>query len=328
MDKLFRLAVIFIILLSLSISALPVMAVDEPDEVTLHRMAGYRNLISDNDIIFIVPYLIDYPLTPSETIEDTYIFEIYDTEVTTLIGSSTAYPYNDNGYGNGLISFYFDSTGNITYGEAYIFRVTQNPIQFDSPDYWSFTMSSYDYEASSETEDNRDALYSELVNIATDLSIKWGIELLDEEGGDSILSSYGESYFRRAIPNLQVMCPNIFSAYQEQVDFSRRSWDYSLAETLTTRYDGTFIGDFMTGFAGLIGTNTNIAFNILSIVIFAVLVCLSVWKFRGTTHSAFMDGQALLIWASLNSMFSLILCGLLAFICSVVVGFILFFNRS
>ena len=300
----------------------PVMAMDEPDSVALEDIMIFQDLIVTDDFLAIVPYEIPFTAAPDDNIDDTFIFSMISSNGTTL-GSTTAYPYNESGYGSGIVSFYFES-GTI-WEEDYIFRVQENPAHYPGAVYWDFTVGPSNY---SDATDQSLGLRNKVLSVSSYLSVEYDEDLTTTSEGISYLSTYGEEYFLYSIPALNVMCPTLFYTQVRSPSFSKRSWTYTFSDALQTRYSGTFIGTFMTGSAGLFALDTPSFMNVISIMLFVILILFAVWKFKATTMSAVMDGYALLILLMLDGFFSMILCGFIAFVGIVTGGVVLFLNRS
>jgi len=306
-----------------ALNAVPVLAMDEPDSVSLSGIKVYSDLITTGDMTIIVPYSIPFTTTPDVRLGDAYLFRMLNTDNSTEMGAVVPYPYNELGYGSGIVSFYL-ATGGI-WDTSYVFRVQQNPSYYETPQYWDFVIGPSNYESAS---DQSGALKTQLITIATDLSLEFGVDLLTSSEGVTTLTQTGELYFLNAIPGLSVMCPDIFSLNLRAPDYTRRSWTTTLAATIATRYSGTFVDDFMTGFAGLTNTDTGNAMNVLSIILFAVVFFISVKWGKGNTTSGLVDGFAMLLLLSINSFFSMVGAGFIAFIAAATGGVILFLNRS
>lgn len=301
----------------------PAMAMAEPTSVTLYDIEIFQDLIYEGDFLAIVPYNIDFETQPDDDIDETFVFRMMSTDGTEQVGSVLAYPRYYGGYGKGIVSFYFSE--NTTWESAYIFRVQQNPAYYPTPQYWDFQVGASDY---SSGDDQAAELRARILDVATELGNEWDVDLKSTSDTGVVLSTYGELYFIDAIPAIQTMCPQLFQIRIVSPTYTKRSWTYTLAEAMRTKYDGTVIGDFMTGYAGLFSMETNLAMNVLSVIIFAAVIVLSTWKFKGNTMSAFMDGYAVLILLMLNGFISMILVGLMAFLSGAVGAVVLFLNKS
>lgn len=321
---LIRVSLALLLFVSLS-AAFPTtaLAMDEPDSVSLHDIVVYQNLITSGDMFFIVPYSIPFTTIPDDRINETFLFRMFSANLTE-VGAYMPYPYHDLGYGSGILQFYLPSGG--IEDEPYIFRVQQSPVFYVSPQTWDFAIGPANY---SQAADQSAALKAKLIEVATDLSLEYNVELLTTDEGVVTLSTYGEIYFLNAAPGLNTMCPEMFSMRMRTPDYTRRSWDSTVATTLETRFpQGTPVGEFMIGTAGLFSTDTSTTMNILSVILFAVVFFTSVKWFRASTYSALLDGYAILLLLMLNGFFSMIGAGFVAFIAAMVGGVYLFLNRA
>ena len=310
---------LLVIILALSMITPALAAEPEPETVSLTDIVIFNGLIVTGDWLAVVPYSITFDTEPTPTIDDAYIFRLFSPDGATENGTALATPAYNGGYGPGVVSFYF--TSGMDTGEAYIFRVQQSPTYYPSPQYWDFVVGASNY---SELSDQSAALRAKIIDSATSLTPTFGEALLaSSEAGTTVLSTYGELYYLAAIPGLQSMCPELFSVQLVDPDFTKRTWSTTFADALKTKYSGTFVYDAMTGFAGLFTVGTSAAMNTLSIFAFAILIGVSIWKFKGTMLSAFIDGYALLLLLMLMGFFDMIMAGAMAFISAVIGGAIL-----
>ncbi len=307
------------------IAPVPVLAAEpEPDSVSLADIVIFNNLLVADDFLAFVPYNIPFSTAPDPNINETFIFRLMSADNTTELGATLATPAYDAGYGPGVVSFYI--AANTTIGEAYIFRVQQNPVHYPNPQYWDFTASNSSYSTSS---DQAAALRAKVINSVITLEPSFGVNLLTvSDVGDTVLSANGELYFLDVIPGLQTMAPLLFSVQLETPDFTKRTWSYTFADALKTKYDGTFLAEFMTGYAGLYSINKSPAINSLSIFLFIIIIMVSVWKFKATMLSALLDGYTSLLVLMLIGFFDMVWAGFMAFMLALVGGVIALLKRA
>lgn len=297
---------------------------EQPTTVELYDIEIFNSLILEDDFLAIVPYQISFDTDPDVPIDTTYIFRLLNPAGTEELGVNTAVTTYNDGYGRGIVSFYVES--GMTANTSYIFRIQQNPGYYDSPQYWDTVVSFSNY---NEEADQSAALKDKIVDTAVDLTPEFGVSLLTTtESGSTVLSTYGELYYIAAVPGLQVMCPTLFGVQLTNPDFTKRTWSTSLATTLQTKYAGTFIDDFMTGYAGLFSIEKYPAAGGISVALFVILVVLSIIKFRASILAAILDGYCLLLLLMLMGFFSMIWAGFAAFFAAVIGGAILLFKRS
>ncbi len=327
MKKCFTVAILSPLALFLFLAS-PVYAdVDNPDSVSLYDMAVYRHLIEEDDFLAVIPYSITYGTEPDISIDKTFIFRFIDTDGTTELGACLAFPYINNGYGDGIVSFYFDADSAPTWETEYTVRVDGNPTQFSSPDTWPFTLPTSAYSSYDTQEENQALLKSDIIAIARDLEISWGIELLGESDVSTVLGDYGEAYFRNAIYGIQNMCPSLFSVEIVPLEPSDRTWDTDFADSFLTKYDGTWFGDALTGFGGLFNVETSAATSLASLVITIIMIGVLIWKLNATANSGLMHGTAALGLFTLLGTFSFTIHGLIAFMFALATTLVLFFTK-
>lgn len=315
--------VVFIVLLFIP-SSVAFAADEQPETVSLYDIEIFNSLLVSGDFLAVVPYQLSFDTDPDIGIDETYIFRLLSPDKTEELGITTAQTSFNDGYGLGMVSFYVES--GMTANTSYVFRIQQNPAYYPDTDYWDFSVGAAEY---SQADDQAAALKAKIVDLSSALSVEFGVALLTTaESGDTVLSAYGELYYLNAIPGLQFMAESLFSVQLVNPDFSKRSWSYTFANTLQTKYSGTFIEDFMTGFGGLFSIETYPAMNAISIFLFIALIVLGVWKFKATILSAILDGYCLLLLLMLMGFFSMIWAGFMAFVSVFVGGGILLFKRS
>lgn len=306
--------------------ASPVFATDEPDTVSLDDILVIEDVISTGDAIVFVPYTISFTTVPEANINLTFIFTMLSPDATEQIGHVTAFPFQNGGYGGGLVGFYYED--GVTTGSAYTFRVQENPSYYSSPVYWDFNITEANY---SDDADTSIAVRSKILTVATALQSEWSIELLTtDDNGQTILSDYGQIYFGTAIPGLPLMCSSLYDVQVRSPDYERRSWDFTIANAMRTKYNGTFIGDFFTGFAGMAGTEDHLAaLDVAAILSFVVVVIIAIKWGKGNIFSGLMTGYAFLLLFMLYGSVSMVLVGAIAFFVGPVAGgVILFLNRG
>ena len=313
---------LFIAVIIAPMSALA--AEPEPDSVSLADILIFSDLLVADDFLAFVPYNIPFTVAPSPNINETFIFRLMSADNTTELGTVLATPAYDAGYGPGVVSFYI--AAGTTIGEAYIFRVQQNPVHYPDPQYWDFTASNSSYSTSS---DPAAALRAKVIASVITLEPSFGVNLLTvSDVGDTVLSANGEVYFLDVIPGLQTMAPLLFSVQLESPDFTKRTWSYTFADALKTKYANTFLSEFMTGYAGLYSINSSPAINSLSVFLFIAVIMVSVWKFKATMLSAMLDGYTSQLGLMLIGFFDMVWAGFMAFMLALVGGVIALFKRS
>lgn len=97
------LAIGLLVIIALSLAALPAMAIDDPDSPPSVN-AVYVYSFSDGSVGVLIDYYLDYTAPyPDETATESYLAVFVDTDGTTQLKSVAPYTFVDSGYGRGLI---------------------------------------------------------------------------------------------------------------------------------------------------------------------------------------------------------------------------------
>lgn len=244
--------VVALLMVLFLITGLPVYAqVAQPDSISIDDIHVNRHLIETDDMLVYAKYNIAYGTYPDETVDDTFVFRLIDTDGTTELGSNEAYPYANSGYGEGVIAFYFSAAGAPTWGENYYIRVSGKPSAFDDPPEENFIIATGDYSSLTTQDGNRGELESNIISLATDLEVAWNTDLLTQSDIGTVLDTSGETYFRNAIWGLQAMCPAVFLTQVVQTEYTERTWTTSQATGMEERFYGGLIGGGIQGWGDL-----------------------------------------------------------------------------
>lgn len=235
MKNIILLSILIILLSSFLFVPTANAAIADPDikfEVT--GVNAYRNAVELGDQLYIIYYNIDYTVNPTEgTTEETYICRLMNGAAE--IASSVPYAGGfSDGYSEGVISIYVSSADVVTNALTWpytaapawtpIISLEGNPLQS-----WSSTpppsktvngASFVDWFDDSTVEATQEALGARIRYIAGKIEDVWGFALLESIGGVNKLTDAGEAYFTSAIPNLRILCPNLFSNVMFTPDFS------------------------------------------------------------------------------------------------------------
>lgn len=231
----------------------PVGAIANPTVVVFMDVAAFRNLSETGDLLIMVNYVISYSVLPDETVDEAFIFRVFDNSMTTELGANTAYPFADNGYGDGAVGFYWSAATAPAWGAAYIISIAGNPAVFAIPPSYSYTMVADDYSSATSTEDSQAALANWVINVSLDLELLWDASLLDLSDSGVVLSATGELYWRYAVPGISSLAPALFYVATINPDFTPVDWSTAQADAYAARFTGTFADTGMQNAAELFG---------------------------------------------------------------------------
>lgn len=270
------------ILLTIAISlfyAVPVFAyITAPTSYTIDGSSVgtkvFRNLAETGDFLVVFRYSLPYD---SDNYSDTpasqsVMYRLFDTDGDTVLQGSNPYvnPYfGSNGYGDGVGSFYFPASSNMTWEAAYTIKLQGLPAYFNPSWDIGYTLTPDNFIASTTMQGCRDELASFILLACDWLASSYqdtGIVLKTSSDAGIVLSQYGEGYFRGAVPGLQALCPDLFfiqSLIPEKMAVS--AYDLSLGATYTARLVGDDLGEGFTNLGTLLHTTGAVVESILVI---------------------------------------------------------------
>ncbi len=243
----FRIAIVAIFFAWPLVFALPVKAViSQPTETpTISTFKANHNLVELGDMLIYAGYDIPYDSVPNVTAEQSFMFRLMDSTLTTELASIAPFAYSEfsNGYNKGVISFYFEASTAPTWGVQYYIRISENPSQFSAPVSWDYLIPTTAYSSLTSQTDNQIELASNIKEMAHTLQSEFGHTILEPSSGGNVLSSpYGETYFRGAIYGIQVMAPTLFLVQLVQLDTTSTNWTTAQFDTYEHRFDATWVG--------------------------------------------------------------------------------------
>lgn len=206
----------------------------QPNSMSVLSARGFTGLLETGDISIIFRWSVDYSdnytsanytaLNPASL---AILFQLLDPTGTTVMSTATPYvyaPFETNGYNEGVSSFYFSAADAATIGANYLIRIVQSPVYFATPTSLTYTMTAADWTNTTEGD-----LYDYVMQTCDYLLAEYPtVTLKTSTDVGLVFSTYGESYFRAAIPGIQSLCPALFYVQ-----------DYTPSEMTVTPYTST-----------------------------------------------------------------------------------------
>lgn len=282
-------------LLLCALIASPILAADPPDSISIDSVYVNRNLLETGDQLYYALYDIPYTVLPDEDIDDLFIFQLTDTDGVTELGANEAYPYNDQGFGKGVISFYFNADDAPAWGLNYFIRIQGKPGFFATPPDQTFIINASDYTAAITQEDNQDEVKRNIITICRTLESEWSpITLLTEIETGTVFNTYGEEYFRNSIYAIQGMCPELFETQVMNPDYTERTWNTTQQTTYESRMQGTTWGNGIQGLSDIFDMDFNVIAS-LPLLAAAILCIYAAVKMNGKPEAGFACTALLVI---------------------------------
>lgn len=309
-------------------------AMSQPDSaptIDQSKIHINRNLITSGDIVFYAPYLIPYATAPDTLASASFIFQLIDTDGTTVLGTITPYTYFDNGYDAGVLSLYFGAGNSLVWGSAYYIRIAENPAEFSSPVYWDYAIPASAWSSFTAQTDGQTEMAAYVIDLATDLEAYYsGTTLLETSGGQTILAQpAGENYFRGAIYGLQSMAPSLFLVEVVPIDVTSTNWTTAQFDSYETRFDGTWVGTAETATANQWGLSVGgIMGMVLILVLSLAAVIVSSMKYQGKNAYGWCAAGLLLIMGALLGWIPTAVFALSFQIMLIYTGYVLFWTKG
>lgn len=243
----------------------------------------YRNLREDGDRLSVIYANIPYADLPDDPVTETFIWELIDTDGVTVLGSTIGYVYVNSGYGYNVYSLYFPAADELEWSPdtPYTIRLKSNPMAgFADPLVYNYTVTDEDYTLFSLPADVRTELAIDILVIAEDLDIQWGLEttsLITEDETGQTLSIFGQSFFRGAIYGIQALAPALFPLAITTIDLEDREWDEAYARELEEQYSGTWIETARAGGAALFSVDYDLLTLIILLAAFIGVVVANIY---------------------------------------------------
>lgn len=330
-----KIGLLFVLLAVFVLTTTPVYA-DTPDPdspPSVEQFNVWRNARETGDMLFLIYANIPYATLPDLPVTQTFIWRLFDTDDTTEFGSTVGYAYNDDGYGYNVYSLYFSAAEvtalGLVWGTTYTVRLSGNPAAFDTPPVYNYGLSASDYSTLTVTASVQAEIAVRILELAADLDTKWGLaavySLLTENETSTVLSIYGEAFFRGAIFGLQAFAPSVFSIVIRIIDVEDRTWDPEYAGNLTSQYNATWVDTAQAAGQVLFGTD----YDLLSIILLLVMcggVLIGNIRLTGDHWNGIIDVALVGVVAARLGMYDLGFLILTAALCWIYIGAKLWFG--
>ena len=313
--------IIGIVMLCFLAMALPVLAyIAEPDSTpTVEDIWCYRNVLETGDFLIIVYENTPYASIPDIDYSDAFVWRWMDTDHSTELAQAVGYDYHDNGYGYNIISFYLDASETPIWGLGYYLTLSGTPSNFEDELKYTYSIEANSYSSLTDSSEVKAAIANQILTIAKDLDNKWNLDtdssLISESETGTVLSLYGQAFFRGAIYGVQSMAPGAFPLIIDDITATDRTWSTDYVDLLVAQYSGTYIETALTAGESLLAVDYNLM-GILLILGLCLTVILANWYLSGgNLWKGFIDATPPLVIGARMALFGIGELGLLAAIC-------------
>jgi hypothetical protein len=307
--------------------------VPSPDQVSVACFC-YRNLLETGDFFLLVNYNIvysgGYPTVPASNV---FTFRLFDPTATTEIADALPFVFTTsttgftgtNGFGEGVVAYYFNSASAPAWGDNYIIKISGNPAEFSSPPGANYEISTASYDSGSNAATD---LANNLRTIATGLSTQWGVPLLSDTSTTSVFTADGEAYFRNAIPGVQSLAPSIFESVSSLNPDTTEAAGYNtdLSNTYQHRFDNSWVHTSLAAGADLFHLPLPLFVGIFCLAGCIFLIKKSNDRFQSPVFGYF--GSIIVIMGFSLLFLGLTLLALVLFVGGFLVSNALFFRKA
>lgn len=339
--KVLRVVGVLGLLAVLLLNTTPVYAqTADPDSTpTIDSINMYRNLLETGDWLVLIYANIPYATPPSTPVNETFIWSLVDSDNVTELGSTVGYAYNvgthdDDGFGYNLWSMYFTAANVTSLGmvwgtTSYSARLAGNPAVFHTPPIYNYGITSGDYSTLTAMADVQAELAARILTIADELDNRWGLttafSLLTQNETATVLSVYGEAFFRGAIHGLQAFAPSVFSVVIRIIDIDPRTWTDNYTTNLTGQWSGTWAETAREAGRVLFGTTYDLL-SIILLLIMAVGLLIGNVMLTGDHWNGWIDVAVLSVIAARLGMYDLAFLILMTSLCWLYISMKLWFG--
>ncbi|MCK9369868.1 hypothetical protein M0R04_08190 [Candidatus Dojkabacteria bacterium] len=220
--------------------------------VTIENIWAYQSLYENGDQLYLAELSIPDPPSVDLTASQTFVLNLMNGS--TILGATTPItnPYGNTrgqgGYGLSCVGIYFSALDVVDNGM--VWNSTNYTMQLLTSDFSSATWNGTPpaptplvsipnwYDTSKSYA--RGQLQTRIVSLAGIFKSSWGTTATFISSG--LLTVDGETYFMAAIPNLRLLCPDIFEAQVSPITYYKRvALSVTYALTLRSQWIGTWL---------------------------------------------------------------------------------------
>lgn len=327
-----RLFIIFIIVLVTIgfIARDKILAISNPDLMEIVIIRAFDSVIEEDDMLFVAYYRIDYETIPTERATEAFIARFIDG--TTERQATTPFAFVNQGYSDGVFSFYFSSSDVIDFGlvweGSYTIRLQGNPSLFPVPTVVNSGSINWTSQLVTLTR-----FREYILDFARDLEVTWAeftdpdIALIQETPDGTAFTDNGDTYFTNVIPNLRVIMPTLFSGRIVVPDFTERVHNTTYSQDLQNFWDGTSFGNNFQAWADLLNMN-RVLLTTLILVAFNIFVAYVSFVVTQQTAFAPLTVAVLFPIGAWIGMTDMILAALMTTLSVVASAYILYLRRA
>lgn len=205
-----------IAIVAVLVFATPVLAsVPQPTVLEIQSIDAYQNTKEDGDQLYIVRYYI--AINSTYNAQQLFIFRLFDKD-DKEVGYTRPYPYNNNGFGMGVVAFYVEAAEAPDWQSGVYVKVVGNPLVDWDGATPSASSSIITWNTGTQAQ-MRVAASGKILEHASRLTIYWGTPMTTTVQGMTVLTDYAANYFLNVVPYLSTVAPYCLGQYTFTPDY-------------------------------------------------------------------------------------------------------------
>jgi hypothetical protein len=291
------------VIFTFALLPIPSYAIDDPDTIAFgcgsdtNMYQVFQSVAESGDMLFVAESYVHYASTPTDyTAEQAFLFELIDTDGTTVIQSTPILEYEDY-----PTSLYFSAdqvtSFGLTWQDTYVVRITGNPAIFGTPvegtNQVSATLQLSDYITDSPAGTSVAGLRMFVISIATDLQEHDTptYDYLVNVQGVTYLTTTGGNIFLDGIPNLNTFVPDVFQTTSSTIEYTPETSTGAYAGSLSYMTKlGPTIGNAVANFGTWMGMGSTMAGVV---ILFAIMLLVCGYAYVKTQNALVPDAIAM-----------------------------------
>tara|TARA_Y100000310_G_C20675885_1_gene813012 strand:+ start:69 stop:1055 length:987 start_codon:yes stop_codon:yes gene_type:complete len=291
LSKILPIALVVALLFNILVAPTVYAAIASPDTQTINSIEAFRGVLEEDDQLYIVTFSLEYTTNPVNGAGDNFLFRLTDNG--TEIAAVAPFAFNNAGYDDGVISFYFEaSDANIP-----VWQTANLTVQFVGNPALTWTAGNPPLDTNNiinSFTDGNQTVPTRIRLLATALEAKYAVDMIEVLSGVLYLTSIGASYFETVIQNLRYIAPDVFSDIISKPEFDEREFTNANKTTSEARWLGDSVLDF-TDLGTLLGVPRMWATSIIYIIFsIAILIFITV-RIGAVRPATFLFGAMMVI---------------------------------
>lgn len=294
--------------------------------VTFLSAQAVRDTISNGDIALMFSANLSFSSFPTTPANLTLRYELWNGS--TLLQRQTPYVLHNYGYGQTVGSFYFTASNAPAWGGNYTIRIQEQAGYFESAQSYNLTLVAGNWSSYTGQLDNQALAATYAMGLAQGLETAYGYDFWTTSDTGNVLASYGEVYFKGAIPGITGIAPSIFTRQSQIIGSGDVGYNQNLGLQYQQRSQNWDIVKGFNRIGTYIGTEGATLACYIIILACLALIIFTAWKGWGVDPGMIGSGIILTAGAVLFGGATLTVRLVMGLIVAVILFYQLYLKRA